>query len=573
MGLAKYKKYQKDKYLKIVNQIKISDKFIENIDQYLHNKGINKLSRLNIIKYVIYNLSNDQLEYENVSSEILNYIQNIINSLLLNKSEIIQRLFMFYGNIIMKNSLDQFYTPLTISEYFKNVMLPNQKYIDPASGTGDLLIKLDGDITLWDISKEACSLSKLNYELFNKNVSIKEHNSLLNYNINNNSYDYSAMNPPFGTKTVTTDENILSNYELSNNKEKQELGILFIERAIQLLKENGILFIIVPGGYLGNNTNMFLRDYIIQNTKILSIIELPSNTFARSGTGVSTYLLTLQKQKVSNLDYMIHIRKINEIGYELNKKNTPIKYQKNNKNEYIIENNSPIIINDLNILSKEINQFAHDNSIKELIQNNTSIPYESINIQEILNDKYHVMEIGRYSQNYKITISTIQNNQIHKKQIKDYCISNINLSFKIKKSKSYKYVDISEVNTPFYNGKKIIGYELPGRAKNKVKKNDIILSRLRGNISFSIVMDDDLIVTNGMCVLRPKDLNSLLVIFANLYESSFKIQHQSLTTGSIMECISDENINNIYLKNDCDIQKYKKIYDSMIILHNELSTI
>jgi type I restriction enzyme M protein len=569
MGLAKYKKFQKNKYLKIINKIKISDKFIENIDQYLHNKGINKLSRLNVIKYVIYNLSNNQLEYENTSIEILKYIQNIINSLLLDKSEIIQRLFMFYGNIIMKNSLDQFYTPLTISEYFKNVMLPNKKYIDPASGTGDLLIKLEGDITLWDISKEACALSKLNYELFNKKVSIKDHNSLLNYNLNNNSYDYCSMNPPFGTKTVTTDKNILSNYELSNNKDKQELGILFIERAIKLLKENGILFIIVPGGYLGNNSNMFLRNYIIHNTKILSIVELPSNTFARSGAGVSTYLLTIQKQKVSNLDYMIHICKINEIGYELNKKNTPIKYQKNNKNKYIIENDSPIIINELNILSKEINQFAHDNSIIELTQNDTSTSYESINIQEILNDKYHVMEIRRYSQNYKTVIYPIQKNN----QIKDYCISNIDLSFKIKKSKVYKYVDISEVNSPFYNGKQIIGYELPGRAKNKVKKNDIILSRLRGNISFSIVMDDNLIVTNGMCVLRPKDFDSLLVIFANLYESSFKIQHQSLTTGSIMECISDENINDIYLKTDCNVKKYKKIYDSMILLHNELSTI
>ena len=107
------------------------------------------------------------------------------------------------------------------------------------------------------------------------------------------------------------------------------------------------------------------------------------------------------------------------------------------------------------------------------------------------------MEIRRYSQNYKLTISTIQNNQIHNKQIKDYCISNIDLSFKITKSKLYKYVDISEVNTPFYKGKKIIGYELPGRAKNKVKKNDIILSRLRGNISFNYM---DLPLLQMVCV-------------------------------------------------------------------------
>ena len=60
MGIAKYKKFQKDKYFKILNLIKLSDKFIENIDQYLHNKGINKLSRLDVIKYVIYNRLNNQ---------------------------------------------------------------------------------------------------------------------------------------------------------------------------------------------------------------------------------------------------------------------------------------------------------------------------------------------------------------------------------------------------------------------------------------------------------------------------------------------------------------------------------
>ena len=139
-------------------------------------------------------------------------------------------------------------------------------------------------------------------------------------------------------------------------------------------------------------------------------------------------------------------------------------------------------------------------------------------------------------------------------------------SFKIDKKLEYTYVDISEINTPLYKGKKLLGAQLPGRAKNKVKKNDIIISRLRGNISYTVILEDDIIVTNGVCVIRPKDVNSMLIILSNLNKEYFKIQHQSLTTGSIMESISDTDIKNILINKCNDIEKYKKVYESMYIL-------
>ena len=87
--------------------------------------------------------------------------------------------------------------------------------------------------------------------------------------------------------------------------------------SIKLIKRNGIIFAILPGGYLGNSSNKYVREYILKNTRIISIIKLPSSTFTRSGTGVSTYLLILQKTKKENYD--IHISEIKEIGYDLKK--------------------------------------------------------------------------------------------------------------------------------------------------------------------------------------------------------------------------------------------------------------
>ena len=86
--------------------------------------------------------------------------------------EISQQLFMFYGSKILKNSLDQFYTPITISSFLSSISLKNKKYIDPAAGTGDLLISFTGDIHLWEISKDAIKMAELNYSMNNKIMKI-----------------------------------------------------------------------------------------------------------------------------------------------------------------------------------------------------------------------------------------------------------------------------------------------------------------------------------------------------------------------------------------------------------------
>jgi hypothetical protein len=117
-----------------------------------------------------------------------------------------------------------------------------------------------------------------------------------------------------------------------------------------------------------------------------------------------------------------------------------------------------------------------------------------------------------------------------------------------------------------YNGYNILGSKLPSRAKNKVKKNDIIISRLRGNISYSVILEDDIIVTNGMCILRPTNMKNLLIILSNIKTDNFNTQHQSLTTGSIMETISDKDINNILITKDIKIDNYKKIYEAIFTL-------
>lgn len=77
-----------------------------------------------------------------------------------------------------------------------------------------------------------------------------------------------------------------------------------------------------------------------------------------------------------------------------------------------------------------------------------------------------------------------------------------------------------------------------------MKKFDIIVSKLKGKINFTIILDDydNRIGSNGFALLRPNDYKNTLILFANLFTEDFKIQHNSLATGSIMETINEEDI-------------------------------
>ena len=105
-----------------------------------------------------------------------------------------------------------------------------------------------------------------------------------------------------------------------------------------------------------------------------------------------------------------------------------------------------------------------------------------------------------------------------------------------------------------------------------VNKNDILISKLEGKISYTLICHDidNLIVTNGVSIIRPNDDTSLYIIFNNIIRDHFKIQHYSLTTGSIMATLSDTDLLNTIL--DCDetnTEITKKIIDTIYFFtHN-----
>ena len=541
--------------------IKANANFLDDTNQLLHNAGVLFEKRINILLELL------RGTFVSAPMSVRQPLRDRLARMSVSTSELFQTVFMFYGSKILKREFDQFYTPITIGEFLCGLCQPSKRIIDPACGTGDLVVQYSGDTTLWDISQDVTSLAGQNYAFQGKYASIATKDSIRDSSDGNGTYDYAIVNPPFGTKTLVTDPDVLAAYTLGAGKKKQELGILFVERSMNLLKPDGVLFVILPNGYFGNTTSSYveLRSYLLQY-RILAVLKLPQNTFKRSGTGVSTNILIVSKSTPPP-DYDIFIEEVADIGYELNKKNTPFKYRKTSADYAVDTAGRPIRQNDLPGVLDRLRTFASRNGVSSLRAPETSdTSYQVVKASAL--GPGHILDISRYLTSYTGVVA----NTTGKVSIRSLLQPNYSCAFQKDMTREYIYLDIKEINTPLHNGKKLQGHELPSRAKYQLKQYDILVSRLKGSVAFTVILEDkdNLVCTNGVCVLRPNDTDAMRTLFAGLFSPEFKIQHASLTTGSIMESISDEDIKEIKISAEIDTHKYQRILDSIAVLQTEL---
>jgi type I restriction enzyme M protein len=96
--------------------------------------------------------------------------------------------------------------------------------------------------------------------------------------------------------------------ELSNKGKKAgvEPQILFIERCLQFLKVGGKLGIVLPDSIYGNDKLGYIREYLKRHTKILAVIDVPSETF-QPNTSTKTSIMIAEKKKEGEIIHNHHI--------------------------------------------------------------------------------------------------------------------------------------------------------------------------------------------------------------------------------------------------------------------------
>lgn len=232
--------------------------------------------------------------------------------------------------MIIRKSYGQFFTPSVVAEFMINLLdiKGNIKAIDPACGDGEFLVHLEykyPNVELYGCEIEENAYNKCMERLKN-NSNIYFHTGLLNIDsyVEDNSFDCVVANPPFNSLTnKITDTNILLNFSLGFHdgrlRESQSVEVLFVERIINLLKDNGEYCIILPSGILSDDRFQYVRDFLFLNSQIQYVIKLPNDIF--EDANVNTYIVKGIKKIYTEIYDIKYITDITLEDIELLNKN------------------------------------------------------------------------------------------------------------------------------------------------------------------------------------------------------------------------------------------------------------
>ena len=213
-------------------------------------------------------------------------------------------------NTFDKGDHQQFFTPPHIVEFIVSLCKPYIKgdVCDPASGTGGFLSSIArhklnySSLTSIEIDERLSWISGINmllHEAKNIHKIFLPDGGTLGADIEKyfSSFDTIITNPPFGSDF--TDSKVLKTMKLGLGKSSRRRGILFIERCHSLLRENGILAIVVEEGILNQTLTVDVRRFITENFDIKVVVTLPDTSFMPYAT-VNTSIIVLSKKKISN---------------------------------------------------------------------------------------------------------------------------------------------------------------------------------------------------------------------------------------------------------------------------------
>lgn len=286
------------------------------------------------------------------------------------RSDLYQLVFYNFATKFKKEENAQFLTPIPIIDFIVSLVNPKrtETICDPCCGIADFLsvsyansdFKLkDNNLFGMDNDYNMTVLAQLNMLLNgdgNANIHYVEDkgsidNKLLddgriialdkNYHLSGNwdnrpdgtelmKYDVVLTNPPFGKGRnldlkKSEDLRVAKFYETydkyieTNPKDGLDLGVVFLENAVRSIKENGRFGIVLSNSIASNKSFEFAREWLLNQVRIVALIDLPPNIFAE--TGVNTTIIIGYKPPKSELenlikdDYSVFVREVANVGY------------------------------------------------------------------------------------------------------------------------------------------------------------------------------------------------------------------------------------------------------------------
>lgn len=323
----------------------------------------------------------------NTLRHIIGKLQNFC--LIETDRDIIADAFEVFTGYSLKGEQGQFFTPKNVVKLMVNAVDPglSDVIIDPSCGSGGFLVESlkylwnKVDLEAKELEWEDAAVYEEKKEIGIKNIRGIEKDSFLtkvaksymailgdgkggifcedslddpkNWKektkqlIKVDSMNICLANPPFGKDIKITGKNKLSQYELAKNSKGKIVSegnpsTLFFERDLQLLKDGGILGIILPETYFHAPSKKSFREFFRKHN-IKWIIDLPHNTF-RPHNNAKCIILIVQKNKVQQKKINMAVAEF--VGHDHNGKAIYVK-DHNGVNTNKVLDDIPIIINEI----------------------------------------------------------------------------------------------------------------------------------------------------------------------------------------------------------------------------------
>ena len=158
-------------------------------------------------------------------------------------------------------------------------------------------------------------------------------------------FDVIVTNPPFGSKIPIKDSHILDQFNIGYIWRNEQRGTseksvwtksqdfqssvppeqLFIERCLQFLRPGGRLAIVLPDSILGNPGLAYIRQWLIEHTRIIASVDLHVDTF-QPKNGTQTSVLLVQKKTQEDIEseqktgkikpYNVFMAMVEKVGHD-----------------------------------------------------------------------------------------------------------------------------------------------------------------------------------------------------------------------------------------------------------------
>ncbi|WP_431609202.1 N-6 DNA methylase [Chryseobacterium sp. 'Rf worker isolate 10'] len=195
--------------------------------------------------------------------------------------------------------LTSFYTPPEIvnvlSEVFKEHGIDIRKFLEPSAGIGAFLLPFAGKEAVQTTAYEKDILTgKILARLYSdENIHISGFEEFPERELN--AYDVVAGNIPFGTSAVF-DLSYSRGKDAARMQAARSIHNYFFLKATDALRDGGILAFITSRGVLDSPGNQVIREALMKEHNLLSVVRLPNNLFSDyAGSDVGSDLVVLQK--------------------------------------------------------------------------------------------------------------------------------------------------------------------------------------------------------------------------------------------------------------------------------------